>query len=76
MVVVTDISKKSFKPITVSIVLQSQDEVNALFSVGNYSGQITDLIEKGCKKDAMIEPNVSRNLLFALYTALVGYKKF
>lgn len=73
MKVTTAEADTQFAPITVTLVLESQEEVNALYQVSNYHGHIAELIEHNQAKPFLTTAPAISSVLVAIYGKLGHY---
>ena len=72
---ITATREGGFKPVTVTLVCDTQEEVNTLYIMANYEGDIEKLLEhKGSSVGQVSKYSVSK-ILNKLYTALTQYKR-
>ena len=72
---ITATREEGFKPVTITLVCDTQEEVNTLYILANYEGDIEKLLEhKGSSVGQVAKYSVSK-ILNKLYTALTQYKR-
>jgi hypothetical protein len=61
----------SFQPVIVTVTLETQAEVNALYQIGNYSWDVAELISK---RESNLTTGLVNGVAISFYDALRAFK--